>query len=295
MSSQFHALSLRAGPTRLQYKVHPVVIFSILDHHKRRNENQPRVIGTLLGEYDDTKTECHIKNCFPVPHNEDVDQIVLQDDYHQTMLALHKRVNPHEVVVGWYSSSDNITYVSSLVHQAYGKLVEEPVLVTVDVNVRKLHRMAFKAYIGKEIRVGAKASIARFESVNMDVFSYESEKIAIDALINGAPDSDKLDAPATILTDFENLENSLQKLHSLIQSMCKYLQKVQSGQIKGDNEIGMAISQAVAVIPHLTGSAFEKMFAQNAQDLLMVMYLTNVTRTHLLLADKINYLLSDKP
>jgi translation initiation factor 3 subunit F len=230
-----------------------------------------------------------------VPHGEDEETIVLHDEYHQTMLALHKRVNPNEVVVGWYSTQETINYVSSCVHQQYRKQVEEPVLMTVDVNVKKLHRMALRGYVGKQVKVGKKMSIARFEQVNLDVSAYESEKIAIDALINGAPDNDKLDAPATILTDFENLENSLEKLHALIQSVRTYLRKVEKGEIKGDREIGMAIQQAVAVIPHLTGSAFEKMFAQSAQDLLMVMYLTNVTRTHLILADKINYLLSDKP
>ena len=53
----------------LQCKVHPVVIFSILDHFIRRNnENESRVVGTLLGSYIDGIVE--VKNCFPVPHKE---------------------------------------------------------------------------------------------------------------------------------------------------------------------------------------------------------------------------------
>ena len=31
-------------------KVHPVVLFSIVDSYERRNENSRRVIGTLLGQ-----------------------------------------------------------------------------------------------------------------------------------------------------------------------------------------------------------------------------------------------------
>jgi len=295
MSAQQHVLNLRSGATRVKYKIHPMVAFNVLDHYKRRQTGQTQVIGTLLGEFDDTKTECVIKNCYPVPHGEGEDQLIVDDAYNQNMLALHKRVNPNEVVVGWYSTGETITYLMSCVHSVYKTQCEEPVLLIVDVNVKKLHRMALKAYVGKSLRVGARAPIARFELVNLDVFAYEAEKIAVDALINGAPDNDKLDAPATILTDFENLENSLEKLQGLIRSVANYVKKVQTGQIKGDKEIGMTIAQAMAVIPHLSGAAFEKMFAQNAQDLLMVLYLTNVTRTHLILADKINYLLSDKP
>lgn len=288
-------LNLKAGPTKVQYKLHPVVSFAILDHYKRRGPEQTRVIGTLLGEFNENKTECVIKNCYPVPHLEGEDQLIVDDGYHQSMLALHKRVNPNETVVGWYSTGDEITYLMSCVHSVYKQQCEEPILLTVDVNVRKFHKMAIKAYIGKSIKVGTKVPLARFELVNVEMFANEAEKIAVDALINGNPESDKLDAPATILTDFENLQMSLEQLQGLIKTVAAYVKNVQSGAIKGDKEIGMTIAQAMAVIPHLSGAAFEKMFAQNAQDLLMVMYLTNITRSHLLLADKINYLLSDKP
>lgn len=49
-------------------RVHPVVIFNILDQFLRRSEGQDRVIGTLLGLNVDGVIE--IRNCFPVPHTE---------------------------------------------------------------------------------------------------------------------------------------------------------------------------------------------------------------------------------
>ena len=43
-------------------RVHPVVLFSIVDSYERRNEDARRVIGTLLGEYscveNRTRSEC---------------------------------------------------------------------------------------------------------------------------------------------------------------------------------------------------------------------------------------------
>lgn len=35
----------------LQVKVHPVVLFQIVDAYERRNADSHRVIGTLLGEF----------------------------------------------------------------------------------------------------------------------------------------------------------------------------------------------------------------------------------------------------
>ena len=32
------------------YRVHPVVLFSVVDSYERRNEDAKRVIGTLLGK-----------------------------------------------------------------------------------------------------------------------------------------------------------------------------------------------------------------------------------------------------
>lgn len=54
-------------------KIHPVVLFSIIDHFTRRNEGQERVIGTLLGTVRDGEIE--VRNCFPVPHNETEEQV----------------------------------------------------------------------------------------------------------------------------------------------------------------------------------------------------------------------------
>ncbi len=54
--------------TQVSVKVHPVVIFNILDHYIRKEDRQDRVIGTLLGVNVEGAIE--IRNCFPVPHSE---------------------------------------------------------------------------------------------------------------------------------------------------------------------------------------------------------------------------------
>ena len=61
----------------LTASIDPVVLFSILDHALRRNVNQKRVIGTMLGVRSDDGTEVEIRNCFAVPHNESAEQVIL--------------------------------------------------------------------------------------------------------------------------------------------------------------------------------------------------------------------------
>jgi translation initiation factor 3 subunit F len=78
--------------------VHPVAIFSILDHYLRRTDNQ-RVIGTLLGTRVDGVVE--VKSSFAVLHKESEEQVAVDFDYHRTVYELHQKVNPKETIVGW--------------------------------------------------------------------------------------------------------------------------------------------------------------------------------------------------
>ena len=83
--------------------VHPVAIFSILDHYLRRTDAQDRVIGTLLGTR--TETEIEIRSSFAVLHSETSEQVAVDMEYHRTMYELHHKVSPKEVIVGWYAWS----------------------------------------------------------------------------------------------------------------------------------------------------------------------------------------------
>ena len=80
--------------------VHPVALFSILDHYLRRKDEQARVIGTLLGTVSDSG-EVEIRSSYAVPHSESEQQVAIDGDHHRAMYELYHRVNPKEVVVGW--------------------------------------------------------------------------------------------------------------------------------------------------------------------------------------------------
>jgi len=269
-----------------------VVVLSILDHYKRRKENDSsRVIGTLLGERKGN--EVFVKSSFPVPHTETEDQIVLSNETLETLLQLHKKVNPNEIVVGWYSTGDSLSYTSTLVHQVYRAKFpgESLVHLTVDVKCTNF-KMAIKTYVESSLKIGKKSVVSRFDAVPIRIFANEAEKIGIDALINGQADNDTLDAPASIWSDFDNLERSMNKLLDLLEALSKYTKKAMaSGGKDGDPEVGRAVANALATIPHMDSAAFEKLFNSNVQDLLMVIYLSNLTKAQLALADKMNSLL----
>ncbi len=67
-------LHLPSGPTGVVGKLHPTVLFNICDSFIRRNDQQERVIGTLLGSFSVDGT-VEIRNSYAVPHNESLDQV----------------------------------------------------------------------------------------------------------------------------------------------------------------------------------------------------------------------------
>lgn len=268
------------------FRVHPVVVFSILDHHKRRKEGQDRVVGTLLGYRDGLQT-IHITNSFPVPHTEDDDSVQLDMAHNQKMLELHSRVNPREKVVGWYSSSATVGMNSLTIHGMYMPYVQAPVHLTVDAELTD-SRMDIKAYTAHAIAAKGKPVVTRFEEVEMYQESSEPERIAIDALINSTPDDNQsLDAPATLLSDLDNLELSLSNLLQAIEDVRAYVARVVAGEIKGDDDLCRAISHALSAVPSMDSESFERLFATHVRDLLLVVYLSNLTRAQVALADKV--------
>jgi len=60
---------------------------------------------------------------------------------------------------------------------------------------------------------------------------------------------------------------------------------------KGDVAVGQAIHDAISAIPKIDTGRFKKLLNDTVQDLLMVIYLANLTRTQVALADKITGLL----
>lgn len=106
----------------LSVKVHPVVLFQIVDAFERRNADSKRVIGTLLGKIMKIKNAereklkkfsnfsgtvekgvVEVTNCFCVPHKEHDDQVEAEITYGADVFDLNRRVNSSESIVGKFS------------------------------------------------------------------------------------------------------------------------------------------------------------------------------------------------
>lgn len=94
---------LRPIMSTLNVRVHPVVLFNIVDAYERRNESQDRVIGTLLGTQDKSGA-VEVTNSFVVQHREANGEVAIDIDVAKELLELYRRVNASESIIGWFST-----------------------------------------------------------------------------------------------------------------------------------------------------------------------------------------------
>jgi len=276
-------LHLRTSSVSPSCKVHPVVIFNILDHFIRRNEGQPRVIGTLVGINIDGVLE--IRNSFPVPHTEG-EQVGVDMEFHHNMLDLHHRVSPKETIVGWYATGSEINEASVMLHDFYGReMSHPPIHLTVDTNLTN-YSLAIKAFTSTNITFNEKVLGFQFFPVPVQLQTFDAEKIGVDLLVKGESNQN-VDVPNTLLSDLDNLESSIKKLQSMLGIAHEYVEKVLNEKVEPNNNIGRFLAETVSGLPHLDSSLLEKMFNNSLQDLLLVVYLANLTRTQLTLAEKL--------
>ena len=222
---------------------------------------------------------------------------------------------------GKVGTPDQLNYITSLMHEVYrGQMPAgaEPLHLEVDVSMKGGMKVA--GFINQLIRAPAPAAavaaapavgsaaaaaaaaaaplpptdvLSNFQPVPVEMFAYEEEKIGVDALISGVPDDvERLDAPATFLTDAENVEQSVVKLLESMESVEAYIARVVAGQEpKPDASLALSIHQLLAALPTLDASTFHNTFATHIQDLLSIVYLANMTKNQLAIADKANMLL----
>jgi translation initiation factor 3 subunit F len=302
--------------------VHPLAILQILDHHGRRHQdvtttttsengndhktsnsmnNQNRVIGTLLGRIDGTTIE--VTNCFAVPHAERGDEVAIGKDFNRKMLALHMR-SSKDIVVGWYASTsaaDNeciIPDASSLIHEFYAGECEDNDPIHLVVDTRLVNDcLQIKAFQSAPLLIHGEHLGNMFHELQLSLYTNEAETICLREMIQSSTKSSTVDETST--TNIEEpsvagLQVSLEQLYQLLDSTLQYVNSVVDGTIPMDNEKGRQISDTLASIPTIRPEIFDKLFHSSLQDLLMVSYLSNVTRTQMEIAQKLNATLGSK-
>jgi translation initiation factor 3 subunit F len=263
---------------------------SIFDSFERRNEDAKRVIGTLLGVCD--KGTVEVTNCFTVPHNESEDEVAIDIEFAKNQFELHRKVNPSEVIVGWYSTGSDVTEHSVLIHEYYSRECKNPIHLTVDTSLKNGH-MGMKAFTSSALGVPGKTVGTMFTPVAVEISSVEAETVGVNfiSMTKGAPrvaGLGSLGSGVAMSTDLQQVTSSCIRLQDSLSKLTQYVDSVLRGESSPDAQVGRCLMKLVNSVPKVSSQDFEDMINCQMKDLLMIVYLSNLTKTQLILGEKLN-------
>ncbi|CAK0783793.1 hypothetical protein CVIRNUC_006993 [Coccomyxa viridis] len=269
-------LNLSNSPAGVSVKLKPLVLFNICDAYIRRNETQQRVIGTLLGHIADGVV--YIQNCYAVPHNESNDQVSVDIQHHRTLYDLHHRVNAKEQIVGWYATGSQLTGPDALIQDFYAAECANAVHLTVDTAM-DTGSIKISAFVARKLTLGDRLLARKFQEVDCEIDTQEIETVGVDTL--------KKDGAAPLPRDLDGLQKTLERLQDSLSRAHAYGEEVVAGKKPADISLGRYLADTVTGIPRFEAEEFESMLTDSTQDSLLVMYLSNLVRSHLALADRL--------
>lgn len=121
--------------------------------------------------------------------------------------------------------------------------------------------------------------------VQLAVVNGEADKIGIDTLIKSGSASNA--SSSSQVSEADSMEVTVKKLLRTLEGVGEYVDKVSKGEITPDAETITLLQEAMSAAPRLPTSTFDKIFDSQVQDMLVVVYLANLTRAQLALAEKL--------
>jgi translation initiation factor 3 subunit F len=204
----------------------PVVLFSVLDHYLRRNEPETKVIGAILGVRSTDGTEVEIRNAFPLIHTTEENEIALDREHYRTMLELHQRVNPEEIILGWYTAGSDLAPSCTPVQSFFTEDVApfQPIHVTIDTNALfNSSDMGLYAYACAPVGFMSKPGDCLFLPIPCEVKYLDAERSGLDMLASA---KSKDDRTASLISDMDHLEIAVTKLQEMLERISKYVDNV---------------------------------------------------------------------
>eukprot|EP00922_Rhytidocystis_sp_ex-Travisia-forbesii_P016312 GHVS01024275.1.p1 GENE.GHVS01024275.1~~GHVS01024275.1.p1 ORF type:complete len:353 (-),score=90.89 GHVS01024275.1:121-1179(-) len=306
-------------------RVHPVVVFTILDGYVRREDDQCYVIGTLMGiVFEGNVVE--VTDCFVDRHSlTETGLLQIIKDHHESMFELKQKVNPKEQVVGWFCTGAEMTELTCAVHgwfksfssvskfQSQPPLLE-PIHLMVDTTLSD-GNLSIQAFMQVPMTL-VKEACFQFQQIPMEMHTSHAEKAGMSVLLKARRQQQQQEQqkqqqqdielqqqqqPATSATAAtssspsipplkDGFEASLGSLQNLLLVCRQYVEGVLDGTATADSDLGrlLVTSLCAGEGNSMDSEHFEKMCQTSVQDTLMVSYLASLARLQFAVAEKLN-------
>jgi len=262
-------------------KIHPTVLFQIVNSFERRPLDKHVIVGTLLGTID--KNSVEVTNSFMVPHSiSNVDGTVsFEMNLADNLYKLNKEVAPQEVIVGWWMTGFEVNIVAVPIHDYYARQCANPVHLLVDTTLRT-GKMSIKGFVQVNIGVPEGSQGAMFSPIPVELIQYPPEAVALKTLMKT-----RLKGKVEPLGDLAQVAEATADMNELLNTILQYVDDVVADRVPPDNSIGRNLLKLVQSVPKMSRDELDNMLNSNIKDLLMSMYLSQLTKVQVQLNEKL--------
>ncbi|KAK8731822.1 hypothetical protein OTU49_007281 [Cherax quadricarinatus] len=128
-----------------------------------------------------------------------------------------------------------------------------------------------------------------FAPIPVEVISYLPEIVGTNATQKSKYNRQRLVEPTT---DLHQISEATQNMEATLDILIAYVDDVLSGKVQADNYIGRELTRMVNQVPKMSAHDFEEMLNTNMKDLLMVIYLSQLTKVNVSLNEKLTMLVA---
>lgn len=243
-----------------------------------------RAVGVLLGQVVKGKVSC--TNSFAVPFEEDEkDSSVwfLDHNYLENMIAMFRKVNARERIVGWYSTGPKVHTGDLDINELIRSYCSNPVLVIVDVKPKDLG-LPTEAYISVEEPESDGAVSRTFEHLPSEINAADAEEVGVGHLLRDIKDSSVSD----LTSDITAKVAALMSLRDRLLELQAYLANVAEGRVPVNNEIMYRIQDIFNLLPGLNMPELVTGFHTKTNDMMLVLYVSALIRSIIALHDLVD-------
>merc|ERR1712212_1437765 len=210
------------------------------------------------------------------------------DSYERRNPDAHRVIGTLLGTIGVDKGAVEITDHSLLIHDYYSRVTPNPIHLTVDTT---LHggRMNIQAYVSANMGVPGRTPGTMFAPIPVTIISYSPEIVGTNSTQKSKFSRQRL-VEAT--SDLQQISESTTSMEAALEILLSYVDDVLSGKVQADNYIGRELTKIVNRVPKMSAHDFEEMLNTNMKDLLMVMYLSQLTRVNVGLNEKLTMLVA---
>eukprot|EP00190_Bangiopsis_sp_CCMP1999_P005162 CAMPEP_0198733894 /NCGR_PEP_ID=MMETSP1475-20131203/49016_1 /TAXON_ID= ORGANISM="Unidentified sp., Strain CCMP1999" /NCGR_SAMPLE_ID=MMETSP1475 /ASSEMBLY_ACC=CAM_ASM_001111 /LENGTH=318 /DNA_ID=CAMNT_0044497265 /DNA_START=74 /DNA_END=1027 /DNA_ORIENTATION=+ len=272
---------------RAAVSIHPLVLVNISDHHTRWKSLREdpggastsggsaadRVCGILLGVIKGEQTE--LMHSFELKLNADGS---FDDAFKRERLDQYKQVFPDYEVVGWYacdleledSDIDRQRDISTLAKDAVFFLMKPSKANSLTDQNPLVKNLPFSVY-------KMDSAAALFREVDFVFASSDSERVAVDHVIQHAPSNDSK-GTSLVVQHLVTLHRAVSMLNVHMEVVQKYLEATARGEVPWHSGILRHAAEVCTLLPSMKLDSYSSAVLEETDNERIVAFLTGVTK-----------------